>query len=77
MFDLTQVLLDQTNSQFKITNFRPWLTLGRIYKNLQECNSEECRNLSVSDKQKLAKSRDLFMFGEALYDLMLNKSDKE
>jgi hypothetical protein len=77
MFDLTQVLLDQSKTDFKITNFRPWLMIGKNYEILEHCQSDACRFLSLSDKKKLAKSRDLYKFGEAIYDLMLNKSNKE
>jgi len=73
-FDLTQALCDHTLTQFKITNFRPWLAEGKDYELLKHCQSSDFRNLSREQKYRVAKSRDLFTFGHALYDLMLNKS---
>lgn len=75
-FDLTQALLDSTLTEFKITNFRPWLALGMDYVMTQDCLSHDFRNLTPEQKYKIAKSRDLFDFGEAIYDLMLNKGDR-
>ena len=76
-FDLTQVVLDDSFTQFKVTNFRPWLADGRSYDLIQDCQSTGFKNLHSEEKYRIAKSRDLFAFGEALYDLMLNKSCKE
>ena len=50
--------------------------VGKQYQILDKCESDERDLLSMADRRKLAKSRDLYKFGEALYDLMLNKSNK-
>ena len=73
-FDLTQVILDGTWSDFKIINFRPWLAQGKSYGILDEGQNSR---LSAEAKLKLARSRDLFCFGEALYDMMMNKTTKD
>ena len=75
-FDLTQALLDSSMSEFKVTNFRPWLALGMDYELIQDCESQDFRKLTQEQKYRIAKSKDLFAFGEAIYDLMLNKMDK-
>ena len=46
MFDLTQALVDATMTTFRITNFRPWLALGKRYPNVEECVTDKFRNLS-------------------------------
>lgn len=50
--------------------------VGKQYQILDKCESDERDLLSMADRRKLAKGRDLYKFGEALYDLMLNKSNK-
>jgi len=45
-FDLTQVLLDSSMTEFKVTNFRPWLALGMKYELTQDCESHDFRNLA-------------------------------
>ena len=69
--------MDGSWSDFKIINFRPWLAIGKNYELLDTCQSEEYRNLSKATKLQLAKSRDLYCFGEALYDMMMNKTTKD
>lgn len=51
--------------------------VGKKYKILDKCESAERDLLSIADRKKMAKSRDLYKFGEALYDLMLNKSNAQ
>lgn len=75
-FDLTQIVLDDTFSQFKVTNFRPWLAEGRSYDLIQDVTSD-FKILHSKEKYRIAKCRDVFAFGESLYDLMLNKSCKD
>ena len=53
------------------------MALGKEYSLTEECQSKDFRNLSVEQKYRIAKSRDLYAFGEALYDLMLNKSNRD
>ena len=53
------------------------MALGKDYDLTKDCESENFRNLSTEQKYQIARARDLFAFGEALYDLMLNKSNKE
>ena len=69
-------MLDSTLTEFKVANFRPWLALGMEYELLKDCESHDFRELTKEQKYRIAKSRDLFAFGEAIYDLMLNKSDR-
>ena len=69
--------MDSSWADFKVINFRPWLAIGKNYELLESCQNDEYRNLSKETKLKLAKSRDLFCFGEALYDMMMNKTGKE
>lgn len=37
MFDLTQTLVDNTNTHFKVTNFRPWMAQGKDYSLTKDC----------------------------------------
>ena len=76
-FDLSQVILDGSLTEFKITNWRPWLAQSQTYDLLKECHSNNFRNLTSDQKTRIAKSRDLYDFGEALYDLMLNKYTRD
>lgn len=77
MFDLTQTILDSTWSDFKIINFRPWLAYGKNYEFLEDCRADSHKNLSKKTMMEMAKSRDLFCFGEAIYDMMMNKTTKD
>ena len=72
-FDLTQALVDGTLSQYKVVNFRPWLAYSKNLELLKHCQSAYFKNLTKEQRMKIAKSGDLFAFGHALYDLMLNK----
>ena len=76
-FDLSQVILDGSFKEFKITNFRPWMAQGQDYDLVQDCVAPNFRNLTPDQKSRIAKNRDLFAFGEALYDFMLNKSARD
>ena len=73
-FDLTQVLCDYNLSNFKVTNFRPWLVNGRSFSFNSECETSNFRNLSKEDKVKIAKHQDIYDFGVSVYELMLAKT---
>ena len=50
---------------------------GQDYNLLKDCIALNSRTLTPEQKTRIAKSRDLFAFGESLYDLMLNKSARD
>lgn len=72
-FDLTQVICDRNRENFKMINFRPWL-ISKLQKNSSFDNEPI---FTKEELLKIAKARDLYHFGESIFDMMVGKSSKE
>ena len=54
-------------------NFRPWL-ISKLQKNSSFDNEPI---FTKEELLKIAKARDLYHFGESIFDMMVGKSSKE
>jgi len=68
MFNLAQVLVQETPQLImKINSFRPWLVI----------KPPKGSFMSQDDMMQMAKCKDLFDFGVAIFDLMIGKKQEQ
>lgn len=66
--DNSQILVNHDGTIFKVTNFRPWVTMARKYASVD--------GIDLNDKEKtdIAMNRDIYSFGVAVFDLITCKA---